>query len=409
MRTASETGRPFITAALRTIVTPTAILRLILGWGVLIALQFMGSLLAPPVPMPLLVTALLVIIAVILICAFGVVTEAEHLANRLGDPYGSLVLTISICLIEVILIAAVLLGPGDHATIARDSVMAVSMIILNAVIGLCLLVGGLRHGALTHNRTGVSNYLVMIVVLAALAFAVPALIGTPDGAYEIWQEIPIIVVTVGAYVFFLYRQMGPQAHEFTEVAPVGAASASASSTTGTTQSSPAEAAVEADDEPQGIVEILSTHRVEIILRLVLLVATVLPIVLLSHDMATLLDDGLGRLGASVALSGVVIAMIVFLPETLTSLRAAWNGEIQRVSNLCHGAQVSTVGLTIPTVLVIGMLTDQQIVLAESPINLALFAITLLVSVIGFAGKKVTAVQGAAHIIIFVVFGLALFA
>lgn len=398
-----------MTAALRTIITPTAILRLILGWGVFIALQFMGSLLAPPVPLPLLVTALLVIIAVILICAFGVVTEAEHLADRLGDPYGSLVLTISICLIEVILIAAVLLGPGDHATIARDSVMAVSMIILNAVIGLCLLVGGLRHGALTHNRTGVSNYLVMIVVFAALAFAVPALIGTPDGAYKSWQEIPIIVVTVGAYVFFLYRQMGPQAHEFTEAVPVGAAAASSSSNAGTSHPSPAEAAVEADDEPQGIVEILSTHRVEIILRLVLLVATGLPIVLLSHDMATLLDDGLGRLGAPVALSGVVIAMIVFLPETLTSLRAAWNGEIQRASNLCHGAQVSTVGLTIPTVLVIGMLTDQQIVLAESPINLALFAITLLVSVIGFAGKKVTAVQGAAHIIIFVVFGLALFA
>ncbi|KHS53760.1 calcium:proton antiporter [Brevibacterium linens] len=398
-----------MTAALRTIITPTAILRLVLGWGVFIALQFTSSLLAPPAPMPLLVTALVVIIAVILICAFGVVTEAEHLGNRLGDPYGSLVLTISICLIEVILIAAVLLGPGDHATIARDSVMAVSMIILNAVIGLCLLVGGLRHGALTHNRTGVSNYLVMIVVFAALAFAVPALIGTPDGAYESWQEIPIIVVTVGAYVFFLYRQMGPQAHEFTEAVPVGAAAASSSSNAGTSHPSPAEAAVEADDEPQGIVEILSTHRVEIILRLVLLVATVLPIVLLSHDMATLLDDGLGRLGAPVALSGVVIAMIVFLPETLTSLRAAWNGEIQRVSNLCHGAQVSTVGLTIPTVLVIGMLTDQQIVLAESPINLALFAITLLVSVIGFAGKKVTAVQGAAHIIIFVVFGLALFA
>ena len=407
-------------AALRTIITPTAILRLILGWGVFIALQFMGSLLAPPVPLPLLVTALVVIIAVILICAFGVVTEAEHLANRLGDPYGSLVLTISICLIEVILIAAVLLGPGDHATIARDSVMAVSMIILGAVVGLCLLIGGLRHGALTHNRTGVSNYLVMIVVFAALAFAVPALIGTPDGAYEIWQEIPIIVVTVGAYAFFLYRQMGPQAHEFTEVVPVGAASAGASSTAGTTHSSPAEAAglgessrpEEADqieNEPQGIVEILSTHRVEIILRLALLVAMVLPIVLLSHDMASLLDDGLGRLGAPVALSGVVIAMIVFLPETLTSLRAAWNGEIQRVSNLCHGAQVSTVGLTIPTVLVIGMLTDQQVVLAESPINLALLAITLLVSIIAFAGRRVTAVHGVALLVVFAVFGLALFA
>ena len=238
-----------MTAALRSIITPTAILRLVLGWGVFIALQFMGSLLAPPVPLPLLVTALLVIIAVILICAFGVVTEAEHLANRLGDPYGSLVLTISICLIEVILIAAVLLGPGDHATIARDSVMAVSMIILNAVIGLCLLVGGLRHGALTHNRTGVSNYLVMIVVFAALAFAVPALIGTPDGAYEIWQEIPIIVVTVGAYAFFLYRQMGPQAHEFTEAVPVGAASAGASSSTETTRPSLTEAACLGSGQP----------------------------------------------------------------------------------------------------------------------------------------------------------------
>lgn len=403
-----------MTAALRTIIAPTAIARLLLGWGAFIVLQSMGSLLAPPVPMPLLVTALVVIIAVILICAFGVVTEAEHLAHRLGDPYGSLVLTISICLIEVILIAAVLLGPGDHATIARDSVMAVSMIILGAVVGLCLLIGGLRHGAMVHNRTGVSNYLVMIAVFAALAFAVPALIGT-DGSYKTWQEIPIIVITVGAYVFFLYRQMGPQAHEFTEVDPRVAAAPAIPHT------SPAEAAagmaaevtteVSDDEEPraQGIVEILSTHRMEIIARLVLLVATVLPIVLLSHDMATLLDDGLGRLGAPVALSGVVIAMIVFLPETLTSLRAAWNGEIQRVSNLCHGAQVSTVGLTIPTVLVIGMLTDQTIVLAESPINLALLAITLLVSTIAFVGRRVTAVHGIALLVVFAVFGLAIFA
>lgn len=393
-----------MSAALRTIITPTAILRLILGWGAFIALQLTGSLLTPPVAMPLLVTALIVIIAVILICAFGVVTEAEHLANRLGDPYGSLVLTISICLIEVILIAAVLLGPGDHTTIARDSVMAVSMIILGAVVGLCLLIGGLRHGAMAHNRTGVSSYLVMIVVFATLAFTVPGLIGS-HGSYETWQEIPIIVITVAAYAFFLYRQMGPQAHEFTEVDPrVTAGAASADD-----QAIPTEAADPDVPEPQGIVEILSTHRLEIILRLVLLVATVLPIVLLSHDMATLLDDGLGRLGAPVALSGVIIAMIVFLPETLTSIRAAWNGEIQRVSNLCHGAQVSTVGLTIPTVLVIGMLTDQRIVLAESPINLILLAITVLITVIAFAGKRVTAIHGVALLIVFVVFGLALFA
>ena len=384
-----------MTAALRSIVTPTAIIRLILGWGTFVAIQLTGPLLDPPVPMPLLVTALIVIIAVILVCAFGVVTEAEHLAGRLGDPYGSLVLTISICLIEVILISAVLLGPGDHATIARDSVMAVSMIILGAVVGLCLLVGGLRHGSMAHNRTGATNYLTMIIALTALAFAVPALIGT-NGSYETWQEIPIVIATIGIYAFFLYRQMGPQAQEFTEVDP---------------RVAPAPHISPAEEEPraQGIVEILSVHRTEIILRLALLVTTVLPIVLLSHDMASLLDDGFGRLGAPVALSGVIIAMIVFLPETLTSVRAAWNGEIQRVSNLCHGAHVSTVGLTIPTVLVIGMITDQPIVLAESPINLLLLAVIVLVSITAFAGKRVTAVHGVAHLIVFLVFGLAIFA
>jgi Ca2+:H+ antiporter len=384
-----------MTAALRSIITPTAIIRLILGWGTFVAIQLTGPLLDPPVPMPLLVTALIVIIAVILVCAFGVVTEAEHLAGRLGDPYGSLVLTISICLIEVILISAVLLGPGDHATIARDSVMAVSMIILGAVVGLCLLIGGLRHGSMTHNRTGATNYLTMIIVLTALAFAVPALIGT-NGSYETWQEIPIVIATIGIYAFFLYRQMGPQAQEFTEVDP---------------RVAPAPHISPTEEEPraQGIVEILSIHRIEIILRLALLVTTVLPIVLLSHDMASLLDDGFGRLGAPVSLSGVIIAMIVFLPETLTSVRAAWNGEIQRVSNLCHGAHVSTVGLTIPTVLVIGMITDQPIVLAESPINLLLLAVIVLVSITAFVGKRVTAVHGVAHLIVFLVFGLAIFA
>lgn len=378
-----------MTAALRSILTPTAIARLVLGWGAFAALLFAGPLLEPPIPGPLLVAALIIIVGVILICSFGVVHEAEHLARRLGDPYGSLVLTLSIVLIEVVLIAAVLLGPGEHATIARDSVMAVSMIILNAVIGLCLLVAGLRHGSLAHNRTGVSTYLSLIIVLAALAFALPALIGA-NGSYEEWQEIPIIVLTIGIYAFFLYRQMGAQAADFHEVDP--------------RLTKP----TEVDSPKRGIVEIISTHRTEIIVRLALLIATVTPIVLLSHDMASLLDDGLGRLGAPVTLSGVVIALVVFLPETITSVRAAWQGEIQRVSNLCHGAQVSTVGLTIPTVLLIGILTDQPIVLAESPANLLLFAVTLLLSVTSFAAKRVTAVHGAAHLVVFAIFGIALF-
>lgn len=373
-------------------VAPTDLGRIALGWGAFVVLLIAGPLLAPPLPAPALVIALAAIIAVIIVCAFGVVKQAEALAHRLGDPYGSLVLTLSIVLIEVILIAAVMLGPGEHTTIARDSVMAVAMIIMNLVVGLVLLVGGLRHDGMRHNRTGVSAYLSMLIVLAALAFALPALIGD-GGAYTVGQAVPIIVLTLVIYAFFLFRQMGAQADDFREV----------------------------DDrllrnghvphEGVGTVrigQVLSEHRREVGTRLLLLVVTVLPIVLLSHDMAALLDDGLGRMGAPVALAGVLIAMIVFLPESLTAVRAALGAEMQRVSNLCHGALVSTVGLTIPAVLIIGMATGQTVILAESPANLLMLGVTMGLSVATFSARKVTAVHGAAHLVVFAAYGLVLF-
>lgn len=378
----------------RSILTPGALARVIAGWGFFVLLQLSGSLLAPPVSSPLLVGALVVIVGVILYAATGVVQQAEHLAHRLGDPYGSLVLTLSIVVIEVVLISAVMLGPGEHATIARDSVMAVAMIILNLVIGLCLLVGGLKHGDMAHNRTGTSNYLALLVVLSALAFVLPAVLGT-DGAYQPWQEISIIAVTVAIYAFFLYRQTGAQAVDFTEVDP-------------RLRPGPETAARETTTTRPSLRSVLAEHRTEILARLALLVITVVPIVVLSHDMASLLDDGLGRVGAPPALAGVLIAAIVFLPESLTALRAALAGEIQRVSNLCHGALVSTVGLTIPAILVIGLLTDQTVVLAESPANLVLLGITLGLSLTTFASSRVTSIHGAAHLVIFAAYGITVF-
>ncbi|NEC25404.1 calcium:proton antiporter, partial [Streptomyces sp. SID8111] len=160
-----------------------------------------------------------------------------------------------------------------------------------------------------------------------------------------------------------------------------------------------------EPEPAGAA---ARHRPEVVARTLLLVATVLPIVLLSHDMAALLDDGFARAGAPVALSGVVIAMIVFLPETITTVRAALGGEIQRVSNLCHGALVSTVGLTVPAVLTIGLVTGQRVVLAESPAHLVLLGTSLLLTAVTFGGRRVTALHGSAHLMVFVLYGLAVF-
>ena len=348
----------------------------------------------------LLALALAAIVAVIVIAAGGVVAQAEALARRLGDPYGTLVLTLSIVVIEVVLIAAVMLGPGDHATIARDSVMAVSMIIMNLVLGLCLLVGGIRREALHVNRTGTSVYLVLLIGLGAMAFAVPTVLGE-DGAYAPVQGVAIAAMTVAVYAVFLWRQTGAQAVEFQEV-ELPAADESAQEPTD------AAGASDTEDRSPGIGATLSRHRAELGLRVLLLVATVLPIVLLSHDMAGLLDEGLDRLGAPIALSGVLIAAIVFTPETLTALRAAAGGEMQRVVNLCHGALVSTLALTIPTVLIIGLATGSPVVLAESPVNLLLLGVTFAVSAVSAAAPRVTAVHGTVHLLLFAVYALALF-
>ncbi len=379
------------TSSLRTVLTPAVVFRIVLGWAAFLALTLAQPLLGGHLPTPVLFLVLAAIVAVIIVCAGGVVTQAEHLAHRLGDPYGTLVLTLSIVLIEVILISAVMLGPGEHATIARDSVMAATMIVLTLVIGAALLVGGLRHHTLRVNRTGVSSYLSLLVVLIAVAFAFPAVIGE-GGAYTPGQAVPILVLTILLYAFFLVRQTGAQSADFQEVA-------GSESTAG---------AVGAVETRAGIGSVLRAHRTEVITRVLVLLVTVAPIVLLSHDMAVFLDDALDRLGAPVALSGIIIALIVFLPEAITTVRAAWLGEAQRVTNLAHGALVSCVGLTLPVVLAIGLFTGQTVVLAESPVNLLLLGVSLLLSLTTFSARRVTALHGAAHLFVFVLYGLSVF-
>ena len=385
-----------------TVLDRSAASRLLLGWAGVAALMLLSP--APgALSSALLALALAAIVAVIVIAAGGVVAQAEALARRLGDPYGTLVLTLSIVVIEVVLIAAVMLGPGDHATIARDSVMAVSMIIMNLVLGLCLLVGGIRREAMRVNRTGTSVYLVLLIGLGAMAFAVPAVLGE-DGTYAPVQGVAIAAMTVAVYAVFLWRQTGAQAVEFQEVElPAADESAQEPTDAATDPDAP-----DTEDPSPGIGATLARHRAELGLRVLLLVATVLPIVLLSHDMAGLLDEGLDRLGAPIALSGVLIAAIVFTPETLTALRAAAGGEMQRVVNLCHGALVSTLALTIPTVLIIGLATGSPVVLAESPVNLLLLGVTFAVSAVSAAAPRVTAVHGTVHLLLFAVYALALF-
>lgn len=382
------------------VLAPSTLVPLIAVWLVVAASVIVGpGLLHDPIAPPVAAVSFVVILAAIVVAAFRVVHEAEHLARALGEPFGTLILTLSIVIIEVILIASVMLGPGESTTIARDSLFAVMMIIINGVLGAALLVGGLRHGPQRYNREGTSQYLGMIVVFTLLALVLPNVTtSAPAGSFSDVQAVGVAVLAAAAYATFLGLQTTKNRELFTQPSPTAATMSEATSgamseaTTGGTEN-------ESAAHPSR--SIVITHSA-------LLVVTVLPIVLLSHDLATLLDVGIALLGAPATLSGVLIALIVFTPEAVTAIRASLGNETQRTINLGLGAFVSTVGLTLPAVLVIGLITGETVVLGESAANTVLIAATLALSIVTFTSKRTNALHGVAHLVLFGVFALLIF-
>jgi Ca2+:H+ antiporter len=296
----------------------------------------------------------------------------------------------------VILIASVLLGPGESATIARDSIFAVMMIILNLVIGLCLIAGGVRHGEQAFNAQGATAYLSMIALLTTVALVLPKFTSTP-GEFGAGQAIGIGVLTALLYAVFLWQQMGRHKRLFVQPPPG------------------AMVVRHMERVPRGAETDAHAARVSgagsrtaIWVHALLLLAMIVPIVLLGHHLAVVLDYGIAAAGAPVAVSGVLIALIVFTPESLTAVRAALGNEMQRVVNLCLGAFVSTVGLTVPAVLAIGLLSGQRVIMGLSHLDTALFAATLVLSMLTFNGQRTSALQGYMHLALFAVFSVLLF-
>ncbi|ODT08695.1 MAG: calcium:proton antiporter [Mesorhizobium sp. SCN 65-20] len=380
-------------AGLRDMFPRITIIRLAIAWAVVIAFQIGGKAwLSAPISPVVGIVSFVVLFATIIMAAFSVVREADHLAHQLGEPYGTLILTLSIVSIEVILIAAVMLGPGEFPTIGRDSIFAVMMIILNLVIGLCLLLGGLRHGEQEYNAQGAIAYLSMTVLLTGTALVLPNTLGTGNGTFLPGQAIAFSVFTILIYAAFLAMQMRGYKRLFVQPSP-GCLHIPHDSRT--EQSS--------DEEPA-----VALDRRAMVVRSLILIASMLPIVLLAHDLAILIDDGIEIAGAPVALGGVLIAIIVFTPESITAIGAARRNEMQRAVNLCLGAFVSTVGLTVPCVLIIGLLTGKTVVMGISPTETVLLFLTIALSTLTFLGHRTSPVQALMHLMLFGVFGVLLF-
>ncbi len=323
---------------------------------------------------------LLAIIAFISALSFGVVAQAEALARLLGEPYGTLILSLSVAFIEVALIAAVMLGPGNHAVIGRDSIMAVTMIIMNLVAGAAILVAVRGGKTLRANRTGVATYLGLLLVTLSLTFVLPTLIA-PDTVLSTALQVLLAVTIALIYVFFLYRQIGPDHRDYQEV----------------------EGSKAAMGPNAPIQAVLRTSGREVVWRSTVLVALMVGVVIASHFMADYMDLALARVGAPPAVAGLIIATVVFLPETITTIRAAHLQQIQRVSNLCHGALLSTMGISVPAIIFLGLLTHQSVIFAESPVNIMFLAVTLALTYLSYGAKKISAPLGLAHLALFAVF------
>ncbi|MCZ7486273.1 calcium:proton antiporter [Rhizobium rhizogenes] len=367
--------------------------KLVVAWLVVAVFQLSGqSWLSPDMTPTIAISCFLVLFATILMAAFGVVKEADELAHQLGEPYGTLILTLSIVAIEVILIAAVMLGPNEAPTIGRDSIFAVMMIILNLVTGICLLAGAMRYGEQEYNAPGAVSFIAMTVVLAGVALLVPNTLPAGNGTFTALQAIVISLVTVIVYGSFLALQMGRYRSHFMQPAP---GRMSIRLTEPVKRQAP-------DHPTDGHV------RKKNIVHSMFLIGLMLPIVLLAHDLAIVIDYGVAQAGAPVAVGGVLIAIIVFTPESITAVKAALNNETQRAINLCLGAFVSTVGLTVPAVLTVGLVTGKTVIFGISPTETILFALTVALTTLTYLGRRTSAAQGLLHLMLFVIFGLLLF-
>ncbi len=312
--------------------------------------------------------------------ALSVVRHADRVAEVLGEPYGTLVLTLSVTAIEVMSITAVMLHGANNPTLVRDTLFAVVMIILGGMVGTSLLVGGARHREQHYNLQGANAYLSVIIPMAVLTLSLPNFtVTTPGPTLSFAQQIFLVAMSVGLYGAFLAIQTGRHRAYFTSDDSEGP-------TTHTAPGSPP----------------------PLIRHATLLIAYMLPVAFLAEKLAHPIDYFIETLHAPEALGGVIIAVLVATPEAIGATRAALANHLQRSINIFLGSVLSTIGLTVPTMLAISHFTKHEVYLGLSSANNLLLALTLAVSVVTFASGRTNILQGAVHVMLFAAFLMLIF-
>ena len=314
--------------------------------------------------------------AVIFWLAFSVVRHADCLAVKLGEPYGTLILTLSVIGIEATMIASVMLTGENNPTLARDTMFSVIMIVLTGMLGLTLLIGGIRHHEQEYNFSGALSYLGVLTPLAVLSLVVPRFtLSTPGGSVSTLLGFFLLFTSAGLYLVFLFLQTGRHSGFFKQ--PQG------------------ENTHSVDDHGHEDLVVRTTG-----FHAAFLALSMLPIVLLSKSMAKIVDHGIHTLGAPQALGGFLIAILILSPEGMSAIKAALANRLQRTLNIALGSATSTIGMTVPVILAISLITGHPLELGLEPLEIVLLALTLLLSVVSFGTGRTNMLQGVVHLIVF---------
>lgn len=346
------------------------------AWPVYVPLLSAGVLAAAlllPFGTSLLVASVVALVASV-VCA---VHHAEVVAHRVGEPFGTLVLALAITIIEVALVLSVMLAGGENAAaVARDTVYAAVMIICNGVVGVCVLLGGLHHREQSFRIEGTGSGLAALAALSTLVLVTPGLTSSaPGDTYTDSQLVFVALSSLALWAVFVFIQTVRHRDYFLP------------------------ATLPADETVHAAPPTNAAARASFALLLVTLVC----VVGLAKAMSPAIEAGVARLHAPQATVGVLIAMIVLMPETWAAMRAARADRLQTSMNLAIGSALASIGLTIPVVVTAAVLLDLPLRLGLQAKEIALLALTFIVGAITLGSGRTNVMQGAVHLVIFAAF------
>ncbi|MCE7505343.1 ionic transporter y4hA [Polynucleobacter sp. IMCC30063] len=304
------------------------------------------------------------------------VHQAEVIAHKVGEPFGTLILALCVTIIEVALIVSMMItGSAGSELIARDAVFAVIMIVINGVIGLCIFMGGLRHKELSFRIEGSNTALAVLAALAIFSLVMPVVTtSSPGPTFNNSQLAFAGIASLALYGAFVFFQTVSHRSYFLPL--------------------------QATQKMAGVTHAPHPSNLKAIISGILLIVALVLVVGLAKALSPAIEAGVMAIGAPKAVVGIAIATLVLLPEGLAAVKAARANQLQSSLNLSLGSALASIGLTIPAVAIISIWFNLPISLGINSVGIIFLFLTFLVSVLTLAIGRTTLMQGVVHLIIF---------